>query len=280
VAHVAGLRPVPWLSSVPVTPRMLGLDEDVGACLFDLDGVLTNSAVSHAEAWGEVFDDLLLRLGEKTGWHFIPFDRVDDYSAYLDGRPRLEGIDAFLTSRGIQVDRGRPDDPPAADTAYGLAKRKGEALKRRLERRGVTGLAGARRYLEAAARAGLGLGVVSASASTSRMLELAGLASLVDDSLDADVVRVEGLRSRPAPDVLLAACRRLDVEPEATVTFTHSPAGVTAGRTAGVDVVGVADGAQADALRGFGAERVVPSLGALLDPVLSRRFSPDDRDDR
>ena len=253
---------------------MLGLPATVEACLFDLEGVLTDSALLHALAWGEVFDDLLLRLADKTGWHFIPFDREADYRTYLDGRPRLEGVHAFLDSRGIRLPEGRPDDPADADTARALAERKGEALARSLRQRGVTALAGARRYLEAAGQAGLGRAVVSASASTLPMLELAGLATLVEERVDADVIRAEGLRARPAPDLLLAACRSLGVRPEMAVTFTHSAAGVAAGHAAGMAVIGVGEGAQEELLRGFGAERVVPSVTTLLAPVLAPPVEP------
>ena len=164
---------------------------------------------------------------------------------------------------------GRPDDPDEADTACSLARRKGEALTGRLRQRGVTALDGARRYLEAAGRPRLKRAVVSASASTLPMLELAGLATLVEDRVDADVIRAEGLRARPAPDLLLAACRRLDVQPEETVTFTHSPAGVAAGLASGLTVIGVGEGMQAETLLGFGAHRVIPSVSELLDPRLS-----------
>ena len=265
LAVVRGISPVPWLSPVPVSTPMLGLPAGVSACLFDLDGVLTDSAVLHASAWGEVFDDLLLRLTENTGWHFIPFDRGADYRAYIDGRPRLEGVHAFLDSRGIRLPEGRLDDSPRADTACGLAKRKGEALARGMQQRGVTALPGVRRYLEAAGHAGLKRAVVSASASTLPMLERAALATLVEARVDADVIRSDGLRSPPAPDLLLAACRRLDVAPEEAVAFTHSAAGVAAGKAAGTTVVALGEGQQEELLRGFGAERVVSSLETLLD---------------
>jgi HAD superfamily hydrolase (TIGR01509 family) len=269
LAHVAGVPTQPWLSPVPVSPQMLGLPATVRACLFDVEGVLTDSALLHAWAWGEVFDEFLLRLAEKTGWQFIPFDRGSDYRAYLDGRPRLEGVHAFLGSRGIRLPEGRPDDPTDADTATALARRKGETLERGLRQRSVTALAGTRRYLEAAGHAGLKRAVLSASASTLPMLELSGLATLIEERIDADVIRAEGLRSRPAPDLLLAACRRLGVEPENAVTFTHNAAGVAAGHAAGIAVIGVGDEAQRELLLGFGAERVVPSVGVLLDPRLS-----------
>jgi beta-phosphoglucomutase-like phosphatase (HAD superfamily) len=269
LAYVTGVRPVPWLSPVPVSARMLGLSDSVRGCLFDLDGVLTDSAVLHSWAWGEVFDEFLMRLSEKAGRHFIPFDRNADYRAYIDGRPRLEGVHAFLDSRGIRIPEGRLNDPAPAESALGLARRKGEVLARGLHERGVTALTGARRYLEAAGRAGLERAVLSASTSTVPMLELAGLTTLVEEYVGAEVMRDESLRARPAPDLLLVACRRLGIRAEEAVTFTHSAAGVVAGRTAGLTVIGVADGAQRELLQSSGAQRVVPSLGVLLDPQLS-----------
>jgi beta-phosphoglucomutase-like phosphatase (HAD superfamily) len=269
LADIAGIRPVPWLAPAPVTNRMLGLPPTARACLFDLEGVLTDSGVLQAHAWGEVFDDLLLRLTETTGWHYIPFDRVADYRDYVDGRSRLEGVHAFLDSRGIHLAEGRPGDAGLADTAWGLANRKGTVLARGLKRRGVAALPGAGRYLQAAARGGLRRAVVAASGNTLSMLELAGLATLVEERVDAAAIRSEGLHSRPAPDMLLAACARLDVEPEEAVTLTHSPAGVAAGLAAGLAVIGVGDGAVGELLQGFGATRLVPSLGALLDARLA-----------
>ena len=155
LGRLTGVQPLPWLSSVPVTPKMLGLPDGVTACLYDLDGVLTDSGVLHAVAWAEVFDEFLLRLSETTGWHFIPFDRGSDYRDYIDGRARLEGVHSFLASRGIQLPEGRYGDPSNADTACGLARHKGEAMARGLHQRGVSAVPGARRYLEASGHAGL-----------------------------------------------------------------------------------------------------------------------------
>ena len=269
LAHLEGIHPAPWLSPFPVSATMLGLAKTVRACLFDLDGVLTDSGVLHAHAWAEAFDAFLLRISDEAGWQFVPFDRGADYRAYLDGRPRLEGVHSFLASRGIQLPEGQPDDPADADTAYGLARRKSEALTHGLTTRGVNAIEGARRYLEAGGFAGLKRGVVSASTRTLPMLELAGLAALVEARVDADVIQARGLRSRPAPDLLLAACDRLSVRPDETVTFTHSPAGVAAGHAAGLGVIGVGADEQAELLSGFGAETVVPRLTALLDRRLS-----------
>jgi beta-phosphoglucomutase-like phosphatase (HAD superfamily) len=260
-----GRRPAPWLSPTPVTNGMLGLPATVHACLFDVEGVLTDSSRLHAWAWGKVFDDFQSRLGETTGWHLIPFDRVADYRACVEGRTRLEGVHTFLRSRGIQVLEGRPDEPSGADTAHGLARRKGDLLERRLREQGVTAQPGARRYLEAARRAGVLRAVVYESASTLPMLERAGLAPLIDAHIDAAVISAAGLRSRPAPDLLLAACSRLDVLPEHVVTFTSTPAGVVAARAASVLPIGVGDDALCEALEGLGAEQAVPALSALLD---------------
>ena len=268
LAAVGGAEPAPWLSPVALTNSMLGLPLAARACLFDLEGVLTDSGKLHAWAWGEVFDDVLQRVSENTGWHFVPFDRIAEYRDYVDGRPRLEGVHAFLESRGIRLPEGRLDGPAHVDTACGLAQRKARAMERALVRRGVTALPGALRYLQAANRADLRTAVVSASANTPQVLELAGLAGLVDERVDAAVIRIDGLRSRPAPDLLLAACDRLKVCPAEAVTVTHSAAGLAAGRAGGLAVIGVADGAEAELLQGLGAERVVASMTDLLDARL------------
>lgn len=254
LARMTGSHTLPWLAPTPVTNHALGLPDSIEACIFDLDGVLTDSGLLHAWAWSQTFDPLLLQLAERTGWQFIPFDRDADYRDYVDGRPRLQGIHAFLASRGIRLPEGRPEDPAGTESAYGLARRKSDFLSHELDARGVTPLDGARRYLEVAGRAGLGRAVVSASTRTLPMLELAGLAELVEERVDADAIRSEGLRPRPSPDLLLAACTRLGVSPEAAVTFTHSAAGIAAGRSAGLLVVGV------------GEAEEIRSLRALLDP--------------
>lgn len=259
------VQPAPWLSPVPVTNHMLGLPDGIDACLFDLDGVLTDSGVLHAEAWGDAFDAFLLASSEDTGWHFIPFDRDRDYRNYVDGRTRIEGVHAFLASRGIRLAEGGATDGPDQRSAYGLAARKVAALEHVLVRKGVAPLPGVWRYLQAAGRANVRRGVISASERTAAIVELAHLGALVETHIDAEVMRREELRSRPAPDTLVAACRRLQVDPSATVSITHSVGGVAAAQAAGVPVIGVAAERQAELLRRAGADQVVPSLGHLLD---------------
>jgi HAD superfamily hydrolase (TIGR01509 family) len=255
------------------TGRMLGLPGGVVACVFDLDGVLTGSAAVHAAAWEETFDELLSRRVERTGERFAPFRPFDvrtDYERHIAGRPRLDGVHAFLASRGIRLPKGRPDDPPGAETVYGLANRKREALVHRLDREGVTAFAGSLTYLEAAREAGLGCAVVSPSAHTQAFLEHAGLAGLVPVRVDAVTIQTGRLRPKPAPDTVAAACRLLGVEPAQAAAFETTAAGVEAGRAAGIGfVVGVDRANGAGETSAQGADVVVGDLAALLDPALA-----------
>jgi beta-phosphoglucomutase-like phosphatase (HAD superfamily) len=257
LAEKIGVHHRPWLSPFPLHPSLLGLVESTRACIFDLDGVLTDSGVLHAAAWGEVLDALLLRLTGPTRRQFIPFDRVADYAAYIDGRPRLEGIRLFLGSRGIRLSH---------DEEHELARHKSAALGRRLHERGVNTLAGARLYLEAAGRARLGRAVVSSSTRTLPLLELAGLASLVEARVDAEQIAEGNLRSRPAPDLVMRGCELLRVDPADAVSFAHTVDGVAAAQAAGVRVVGVsAEARERERLLAFGAEAVTAGLAGLLD---------------
>jgi HAD superfamily hydrolase (TIGR01509 family) len=261
----------PWLSSLPVTPRLLGLQPDVRACVFDVDGVLADSGVLHATAWARVLDALLLRRAQEAERHFVPFDPVEDYRTYIDGRPRLDGVHTFLASRGIKLPTGEPDDPPEAETAYGVAAKKGVVLEHVIHQVGVSALPGARTFLVGAGFAHLGRAVVSTSATTEHVLQHAQLESLVDVIVTAR----SGLRARPAPDMLVAACERLGVRPERAVSLTRSGSGIRAAESAGMRVIGVAHGEQADELAHFGAERIVPTLAALVDPQLRAAANGD-----
>jgi len=253
-------------------PDLLGLDPGVRACVFDLDGVLTPSAALHAAAWQETFDPLLARHHESSGERYgpwRPFDSQHDYDRFIHGRPRIEGVHAFLASRGIRLLEGDPEDEPGAETAHGLANLKNEVLRRRLSLDGVSAFAGATRYLETAHEAGLRVAVVSASENTRSILEQAGLDGLVDEVVGGDVMRKEGMRAKPAPDALLAACRELDLPPAEAATFETTEAGIDAGREAGIHrIVCVDRTGRATTLLGHGADRVVSDLSDLIDPAL------------
>jgi len=244
---------------------VLGLPNSVTACLFDLDGVLTKTAKVHNAAWTAMFDAYLRARSEREGVPFVPFDPGADYNAYVDGKPRADGVRSFLASRGITLPEGGPDDPPDAETVTGLGNRKNEALLKTIERDGVEVYEGSRRYLEAARDAGLRRAVVSSSANTRQVLEVTGLADLVEARVDALTATEQGLAGKPAPDTFLAGARALGVEPSQAVVFEDALAGVEAGRAGKFGhVVGVDRVGQADALREHGADVVVADLDELL----------------
>jgi HAD superfamily hydrolase (TIGR01509 family) len=252
--------------SVADVRRLLGLPPDVTTCVFNLDGVLLASASLHAAAWKETFDQLLVRRAERTGGDFATFDPRGDYYAHIHGRPRLDGVRAFLASRGIRLPEGTPADAAETETVYGLANCKRESLLRRMAGNRLEALRGSRHYLEIAREAGLHRVVVSASANAGQMLDQAGLAPLVEACVDGSAMGVEHLHAKPAPDTLLAACSRVAGDPQHAVAFETTSAGVEAAHTAGFEVViGVDDGDLAPALRREGADRVVGSLADLLE---------------
>ena len=254
------------LVSRPNLRRLLGLPSTVTTCVFNLDGVLIGSAALHAAAWIKTFDEFIWARVERTGGSFVPFDPRTDYQSYMHGKPRHEGIRAFLTSRGISLPDGDPDDPPGTETVNGLANRKKEALLRQIDEQGVSAFEGSRRYLETARDAGLHCAVVSASANTGTILERAGLAPLIEQSVDGNTIVATKLRPKPAPDIPLAACRMLGVSPKEAAAFETSPAGVAAARAGGFGIViGVEPGGRADPLRAKGADLVVTGLAELLE---------------
>lgn len=261
------------LSAPRASRRMLGLPNDVLGCIFTLDGLLAGSSVIHAAAWAETFNEFLFRRAERSGERFAPyrpFDPRTEYLEHLHGRPRIAGVHAFLASRGIRLREGRPDDPPGADTVYGLGNRKNLALLRRLDHEGVAAFTDARAYLEALREAGLRCAVVSASANTETMLQRAGLETLIEARIDGNVIASERLRPLPAPDTLLAACRKLATPPGSTVLFETTLAGIEAGRAVGFPlVVAVERAGQPELYHAHGADVVVSDLGALLDPILA-----------
>ena len=252
------------------TATLLGLGSSVEACVLDLDGVLTASMALHAAAWRETFDEFFTRHHARAGAHYSswrPFDVRDDYLRYIHGRPRIDGARGFLASRGIRLPAGTPADLPAAETEWGLAARKNEVLQRELREHGVRAYEGSIRFLELAREAQLGVAIVSASANTVEILERAGLSLLVDGVVDGNVMSEERMRPKPAPDTVLAACRRLGVRPAAVATFETAAAGLSAGRTAGVGRVIAVDGVRAS-LSPPTADVVVSELADLIAPEL------------
>jgi len=244
---------------------MLGLPDGVRACLFDLDGVLTQTAKVHAAAWKDMFDGYLRERAERTGEEFVPFDQAVDYADYVDGKPRYDGVLSFLAARGIELPRGDPSDPPGAETVDGLGNRKNELVLRLIRERGVQPYEGSVRYVEAARDAGLRRAVVSSSTNCRDVLAAAGIEHLFEARIDGVVAERERLEGKPAPDTFLAGARALGAEPAQAVVFEDALAGVAAGRAGGFAwVVGVDRTGQADGLREHGASVVVSDLAELL----------------
>jgi beta-phosphoglucomutase family hydrolase len=245
---------------------VLGLPDQITACLFDLDGVLTQTAKVHAAAWKQTFDDYLRQRAGKTGEKFVPFDEVEDYDKYVDGKPRYDGVKSFLSSRGIELPQGTPDDPPNADTIDGVGNRKNELVLKLIREHGVEPYEGSVRYVKAARAAGLHRAVVSSSTNCRDVLAVAGIADLFEQVVDGHDTERLGLRGKPAPDTYLAGARVLEVEPSQAAVFEDALAGVEAGRAGNFGyVVGVDRVGQADALKAHGADVVVEDLAELLD---------------
>ena len=249
---------------------MVGLPVGTQACVFDLDGVLTASADVHAAVWRETLDAFLRNRIDRAGNRFsVPyFDLRKDYYGLIHGKPRLEGIHAFLASRGIVLPEGHPSDDPGAETVHGLANRKNLLFQRRLARYPVAVLGGSRRYLEAAAEAGLDQAVVSPSTNTRAILESCGLAHLVYQCIDGRAMERGGMAIKPAPDTLLAACGKLGLPPERVAAFETLPAGVRAARAAGMSYIVGIDRHGGEELRRGGADLVAADLAELLDASL------------
>src|SRR5438105_2007490 len=245
----------------------LGLPESVTACLFDLDGVLTQTAKVHAAAWKQMFDDYLRERAARTGDPFVPFDPVADYDEYVDGKPRYDGVRSFLASRSIALPEGSPSDPPGAETVQGLGNRKNDLVLRLIRAQGVQAYEGSVRYVRAVGEAGLRRAVVSSSANTRDVLRAAGIEDLFERVVDGVLAERENLKGKPAPDTYLAGARELGAEPGQAAVFEDALAGVAAGRAGGFAfVVGVDRAGQADALRAHGADVVVSDLAELLKP--------------
>ncbi|MCW2993839.1 MAG: beta-phosphoglucomutase family hydrolase [Conexibacter sp.] len=232
---------------------VLGLPDDIQAGLFDLDGVLTQTAKVHAAAWKEMFDAF---LKQRDGDGYTPFDAHEDYDEYVDGLPRPDGVRGFLKSRGIDA----PDD-----LVKELGDRKNDLVLKIIQKDGVQAYDGSLRYLKAAKDAGLKLAVVSSSANAKDVLKSVGILDDFAHVVDGHAVADDGLKGKPAPDTFLAGAKALGVEPAHAAVFEDALAGVEAGRAGKFGaVVGVDRVGQADALAKHGATVVVQDLDELL----------------
>ena len=244
---------------------MRPVPDGITTCLFDMDGVLTQTAMIHAQAWKEMFDDFLRGWADRHGVPFEAFDRPTDYDEYVDGKPRLDGVRSFLMSRGIELPWGSPADPPEADTVHGLGTRKNDIVLELIGRQGVEPYGGSVRFAETAREGGMRRAVVSSSTNCRDVLVAAGIDDLFEEIMDGTIAEREHLAGKPAPDTFLAAARMLGAQPGEAAVFEDAQAGVEAGRAGGFGwVVGVDRTGQAEALRRRGADVVVRDLAELL----------------
>jgi len=238
---------------------------DFDAILCDLDGVITQTAVLHAAAWKRLFDDYLKKAAACTGSTWEPFRLEEDYRLYVDGKARYDGVRDFLTSRGLSLPLGLPEDSSDQETIYGLGNKKDEYFEAALRESGGAVYPGTVRYLQVARAAGLKMAVVSSSLHCREIIDKAGLSTLFDARIDGHEIDRLHLHGKPAPDTFLEAARRLDVQAEKAIVIEDALAGVQAGHAGGFGlVIGVNRGDQAQALRQHGADIVVSDLAELL----------------
>jgi beta-phosphoglucomutase family hydrolase len=252
----------------PVTPATTTSLWDFDAVIFDMDGVVTATAVVHAAAWKKLFDDYLRQRAAEIGEAFVPFDEHADYERYVDGKTRYDGVRSFLESRGIDLTDGSPDDPPGTDSVCAMGNDKDTYFMAHVREHGVEAYESTVRVIRALRARGVKIGLVSASRNAVDVLSCAGLLDLFDERVDGIVAAELELRGKPDPATFLEAARRLGVEPARAAVVEDALAGVAAGRAGDFGlVVGVARAGQTEALRNAGADVVVGDLADIKDTV-------------
>jgi beta-phosphoglucomutase family hydrolase len=249
----------------PKSRRVINRDQ-YDAVLFDLDGVITNTANLHAACWKQMFDEYLQKRATQRGEAFRPFDLATDYRLYVDGKPRFDGVRDFLTSRGIQLAEGSPDDPPQLETVGGLGNRKNDLVNGLIEEIGVEPYEGSVQLIHQLRRNGFKIAVVTSSQNCDAVLRAAKLDDFFGVRVDGNVIQAQRLAGKPAPDTFLMAAKLLGVEPKRTVVIEDAISGVEAGSNGKFGlVIGVARKGNAEELKRHGAHLVVDDLGELVE---------------
>jgi beta-phosphoglucomutase family hydrolase len=236
------------------------------AVLLDLDGVITDTANVHAACWKQMFDEYLQKRAAQRDEAFRPFDLTTDYLQYVDGKPRFDGVRAFLTSRAVQLPEGRPDDPPQVETVCGLGNRKNELVNKIIEDVGVEPYEGSVRLIHQLRDGGFKIAVVTSSQNCTAVLKAAKLDAFFEVRVDGNMIHAQQLAGKPAPDTFLIAAKLLGVEPARAVVIEDAISGVQAGCSGHFGlVIGIARKGNAEELQHHGAHVVVNDLGELAD---------------
>jgi beta-phosphoglucomutase family hydrolase len=252
---------------MPQPNRRRGITRDrYDAVLLDLDGVITDTANLHAACWKQMFDEYLQKRATQRGEAVRPFDLATDYRLYVDGKPRFDGVRDFLTSRGIRLPEGSPDDSPQAETVGGLGNRKNNLVNKVIEDVGVEPYEGSVKLIHQLRHRGFKIAVVTSSENCEVVLRAARLDTFFEVRVDGHVIHAQRLTGKPAPDTFLLAARLLGVEPTRTVVIEDAISGIRAGVNGNFGlVIGVARKGNAEKLKHHGAHLVVNDLGELVD---------------
>jgi beta-phosphoglucomutase family hydrolase len=249
----------------PESNRAITRDQ-YDAVLLDLDGVITDTANLHAACWKQMFDEYLQKRATQRGEAFRPFDLATDYRLYVDGKPRYDGVRDFLTSRGIRLPEGSPDDPSQAETVGGLGNRKNDLVNNVIDEVGVEPYEGTIKLIRQLRHQGFKIAVVTSSQNCEAVLRAAKLDAFFEVRVDGHMIHAQHLAGKPAPDTFLMAATLLGVEPRRAVVIEDAIAGVQAGRHGNFGlVIGVSRKGNADELRHHGAQLVVNDLDELVD---------------
>lgn len=245
--------------NLPVTP------ERFDVVLFDLDGVLTDTAKVHAACWKKMFDEFLRKRAESRGEEYRPFSITEDYYLYVDGRLRSDGVRDFLRSRNVNLPEGDPDAPPESETVSGLGNRKNDMVNALMESEGIDVYPDSMAWVRLLREQGYKTAVVSASSNCKTILNSAKILDLFDTIVDGTVAADLGLAGKPSPDTYLKAAEQLGAEPKRAVVVEDAIAGVKAGRSGGFGlVIGVARKGNYQELKENGADLVVTDLSELI----------------
>ncbi len=242
------------------TPKIPVPIDRIDGFIFDMDGVVTDTARLHARCWKRVFDEYLRARSNTTGETLRPFDE-EDYLRYVDGKPRYDGVESFLSSRSIYLEHGSPSDPPGYDSVCALGNLKDKDFERTVKEEGVTPIESTLALLRSLRSLGISTALISSSRHAKAILTMAGISNLFDaivDGVDADTL---GLPGKPDPAIFLTAARHLGIAPSRAAVVEDALAGVEAGHRGGFNfVIGIDRRSHADALRQHGADIVVEDL--------------------